>query len=268
MARYPIYQIDAFTAQTFRGNPAAVVVLDQWISPRLMQDIARENNLSETAFIVETNTGYHLRWFTPMSEVDLCGHATLSAAHVIFTALKPELNDIRFSTEVAGELIVTREGHNKYTMDFPARAGEKIDIATIPEFVLKSLSAHKPIEAYQARDLMLVYDNPQIVRDIQPDYRELHKFDKWVIVTAKGDQGYDCVSRFFCAGDGIDEDPVTGSAHCTIIPYWARMLNKDKIKAYQASERGGDIDAELKGDRVTLTGAAVTYLQGTIEVSE
>ena len=267
MPHYPIYQIDAFTKETFKGNPAAVVVLDQWLTPAVMQDIASENNLSETAFIVETKAGYHLRWFTPMSEVDLCGHATLSAAHVIFTELKPKLNEIVFTTEVAGELTVTRKAANQYTLNFPARAGEKIDIKTIPEFVLKSLSPHQPIEAYQARDLMLVYDDPKIVRDIAPDYRELHKFDKWVIVTAKGDQNYDCVSRFFCAGDGIDEDPVTGSAHCTIIPYWARVLGKTKLYAYQASERGGDIDAELIGDRVYLSGSAITYLKGTINVS-
>jgi PhzF family phenazine biosynthesis protein len=266
MTTYPIYQIDAFATETFKGNPAAVVVLDKWISSEIMQQIAGENNLSETAFIVETKDGYHLRWFTPMTEVDLCGHATLSAAHVIFTELKSELNEIKFTTQVAGELIVTRAGQNKYKMDFPARAGDRIDINTIPAFVLNSLSEHKPIDAYQARDLMLVYENPDIVRNIKPDYRELHKFDKWVIITAKGDQNYDCVSRFFCAGDGIDEDPVTGSAHCTIIPYWARILGKNKIYAFQASERGGDIDAELIGDRVYLSGSAVTYLKGSIEI--
>jgi predicted PhzF superfamily epimerase YddE/YHI9 len=265
MAQYPIYQIDAFTSELFKGNPAAVVVLDKWLSPETMQSIASENNLSETAFIVKTKRGYHLRWFTPISEVDLCGHATLSAAHVIFTELDTSKNEIEFTTEVAGTLTVTKD-NTLYTMDFPARAGDKIDINTIPDFVLDALSAYRPIEAYQARDLMLVYDDPKIVRSIEPDYKSLHKFDRWIIITAKGDQNYDCISRFFCAGDGIDEDPVTGSAHCTIIPYWARILNKNNLKAYQASERGGEINAKLVKDRVFLSGLAVTYLKGHIEI--
>jgi PhzF family phenazine biosynthesis protein len=265
MKSFPIYQIDAFTETLFKGNPAAVVVLDAWLTAEQMQLIAAENNLSETAFIVKTENGYHLRWFTPVTEVDLCGHATLSAAHVIFEDLNHVSDTIKFSTEFVGELIVKRTAPKTYTLNFPSRMGEKIDIESIPSFVLDSLSSHKPIEAYQSRDLMLVYSSPDHVLTQSPDFKTLHGFDKWVIVTSQShDPSFDFISRFYCAGDGIDEDPVTGSAHCTLVPYWAKTLNKTSLNAYQASPRGGSMNCLLDKDRVFLTGKAVTFLKGEL----
>lgn len=264
--KFQIYQVDAFADRIFGGNPAAVVVLDAWLDDATMQLIALENNLSETAFIVKTATGYHLRWFTPMCEVDLCGHATLAAAHIILSELNPTAQSVTFTTQVAGTLTVTKSSQG-YTLDFPSRAGEKVEINTIPAFVLDSISSMKPTEAYQARDLMLVYNNEEIVRNIKPDFKTLHQFDKWIIITAKG-QDYDCVSRFFCAGDGIDEDPVTGSAHCTIIPYWAAKLGKNDLIAYQASTRGGKLICQNTPDRVFMSGNAITYMIGEIRLPE
>lgn len=267
MAEYPIYQIDAFTSDIFGGNPAAVVPLKTWLPDIVMQNIAIENNLSETAFFVPDGDNFSLRWFTPTYEIDLCGHATLATAYVILTQLYPDRDTVTFKTNVAGDLIV-RKTSNSLTMDFPVRAGEKIEIKDIPEIVLESLNTSLPIQAYKARDLMLVYDDENIINNMAPNFSKLIEYPAAVIVTSEtNDRNYDFISRFFCPYDvSIPEDPVTGSAHCTLAPYWAEKLNKTKLKARQVSARGGDLDLEIKGDRLFITGQATLYMKGKIFV--
>ncbi|HPD83459.1 MAG: PhzF family phenazine biosynthesis protein [Alphaproteobacteria bacterium] len=263
MPALSIYQVDAFTSHIFGGNPAAVVPLEAWLPDSVMQNIAIENNLSETAFFIPDGDGFYLRWFTPTYEIDLCGHATLATAFVILTQLYPERESVTFKTNVAGDLIV-RKNSDALTMDFPVRAGEKIDIKDIPALVLESLGSPTPIEAYKARDLMLVYDNEEFVRNAKPDFSKLIQYPDAVIITSKTkDKNYDFISRFFCPYDmGIPEDPVTGSAHCTLTPYWAKRLSKHELKARQVSERGGDLDLKTDGDRLYITGKAVLYMVG------
>ncbi len=267
MGQYPIYQVDAFTSQTFGGNPAAVVPLDAWLPDDVMQNIAIENNLSETAFFVPDGDDYFLRWFTPTYEIDLCGHATLATSHVILNELYPDRDTVIFKTNVAGDLTVTKDG-DFLKMDFPCRPGEKIDIDDVPPIVYESMNSPKPIEAYKARDLMLVYDDEDFVRNAKVDFSKLIKYPDAVIITSKTkDKNYDFISRFFCPYDmGIPEDPVTGSAHCTLAPYWSEKLNKVKLSARQVSERGGDLSLELKDDRVYISGETKLYLKGTIYV--
>lgn len=262
-----IYQVDAFTTDIFSGNPAAVVPLDKWLPDQVMQKIAIENNLSETAFFIPDGDNFYLRWFTPTYEIDLCGHATLATAFVILTQLYPDRKSVTFKTNVAGDLIVSKED-DKLTMDFPVRAGEQIDIKDIPSIVLESMNSPQPIEAYKARDLMLVYDDEEFVRTTQPDFSKLIQYPDAVIITSKTkDENYDFISRFFCPYDmGIPEDPVTGSAHCTLAPYWSNKLNKTKMNAQQVSERGGDLDLEINGDRLYISGQATLYMKGTIYV--
>jgi len=255
------WQVDAFSNKPFKGNPAAVVILDKALPHQTLQNIAAEMNLSETAFVLVENDQPLLRWFTPKVEVDLCGHATLAAAHIYLSFLSKK-STVTFSTKFVGPLKVIKN-ENHYTMDFPSRPGEKLDLSEIPNFVFKSLSSHQPIEVFKARDLMLVYESEAIVRSIEPDFSALKKFPQWIIVTSRAAK-YDFISRFFCAGDGVDEDPVTGSAHCTLTPYWARLLKKNKLNAYQASERGGELTLELLGDRVLISGEVVTVFEGKI----
>jgi len=257
------WQVDSFTNKRFKGNPAAVFIFKEPLDDELMQNIAIEMNLSETAFVLlREGQNPLLRWFTPMFEIDLCGHATLASAHIFLTEIQPELNEITFDTKFVGPLRVERSTGG-YTMNFPSRLGEKVNVNDIPPFVFDALTSARPIEAYKSRDLMLVYENEQIIRDINPDFNALMKHKDFIIVTAKStDSKYDFVSRFFCADDGITEDPVTGSAHCTSAPYWARKLGKNKLKAYQASRRGGELSLEISGDRVLITGEAVTIMDG------
>lgn len=263
----PIYQVDAFTSEVFKGNPAAVVPLDFWLPDDILQNIAIENNLSETAFFVKTDEDFHLRWFTPTYEIDLCGHATLATSFVILNELYPDKTEVTFSTNVAGKLTV-KKNKNSFTMDFPNRKGEKVNIEDIPDEVLKGIGNITPTEGYKARDLILVFDNEQVVHSIKPDFRTLIKYPNAVCVTATSDKdGADFISRFFCAYDEtIPEDPVTGSAHCTLVPYWAERLGKNTLNAYQASKRGGHLQCTLDGDRVFITGQAALYLKGTIYV--
>jgi len=262
---FPIYQIDAFTDQMFRGNPAAVVVLDEWLDNELMQKIAAENNLSETAFIVPRGDYYDVTWFTPVSEIDLCGHATLSSAHVIFEHLGYAKPEIIFKTRQVGDLSVRKEGGILY-LNFPNRPPVKID--SVPQAAIDGLGGVKPLEMYESRDYMLVYPDSKTIRSIKPDFKTLQKAGKWILITAPGsaEDGCDFVSRMFCAGDGIEEDPVTGSTHCTLIPYWAARLGKTKMVARQLSERGGTLYCELKGDRVQIGGKSLTFLEGKISV--
>lgn len=258
--------IDAFTDEPFKGNQAAVVILDKELPDAAMQSLAAEINLSETAYVLKTPDGFLLRWFTPKSEVDLCGHATLSAAHVMMSEAGLATDRIVFKTKFVGDLSVEKQG-DLYAMDFPSRLGDRVSFDDISPIVTASLGNPKVVDAYQARDLMLVCDSEKTVREMKIDFAKLHTFDRWVIVTAQADKGrdYDVVSRFFCAGDGIDEDPVTGSAHCTIIPYWAEKLGKKTLTAYQASpERGGYLYCEDKNERILIKGKALTMMEGVI----
>jgi PhzF family phenazine biosynthesis protein len=262
MREFPIFQIDAFTDQLFGGNPAAVCPLVEWLPDVMLQKLAMENNLSETAFFVPHDDNYELRWFTPKSEIDLCGHATLASAHVLFQHLGHQNDKIKFFTRKAGVLHVARDG-NKLTLDFPARPPQE---CAVPDGLIAALGGPEPVYCGVSRDLMLVYAQENAVRAMQPDFGKLQgiKHDgqhRFVIVTAAG-KDCDFVSRFFCAGDGIDEDPVTGSAHCTLVPYWAEKLGKTKLLAHQVSARGGILDCALKGDRVFMSGQAITYMQG------
>ncbi|MCO5948116.1 PhzF family phenazine biosynthesis protein [Mucilaginibacter flavidus] len=260
MMTIPIYQADAFTDKLFGGNPAAICPLDKWLPDNLMQTIAIENNLAETAFFVKNDTGYKLRWFTPEYEIDLCGHATLASAHILFTQLGHNGDEIHFETVKAGTLTVKKDG-DKYAMDFPSRPPIHIDA---PVGLVEALGEKQPLEVLRSRDYFLVYESESDIRDISPDFFALSKMDTvGVIVTAPGDNS-DFVSRFFAPGAGIPEDPVTGSAHCNLIPYWADKLGKTKLHAYQLSARRGELWCELKGDRVQMSGKAVTYLKGEI----
>ncbi|CAF1259083.1 unnamed protein product [Rotaria sp. Silwood1] len=263
-----IYQVDAFTDQLFGGNSAAVCPLDEWLPDSLMQQIAAENNLADTAFFVpkSNNDGYELRWFTPQLEIDLCGHATLAAAHIIFTEMSSVNEEINFQTKKAGALKVTRQKKNGlYTLNFPARPVVKTDV---PDGLLLALRSNvTPIEVYKARDHMLVYEKEADVKQLSPDFMALAKIDSVfsVIVTAPGDE-VDFVSRFFAPSAGIPEDPVTGSSHCSLTPYWAERLGKNQLHAYQISARKGELWCENQGDRVLMSGKAVTYLKGEINV--
>jgi PhzF family phenazine biosynthesis protein len=260
------WQVDAFTNQPFKGNPAAVFVLSEELNDALMQNIAIEMNLSETAFVlIREGQNPLLRWFTPMFEIDLCGHATLASAHIIMTEIDPCLNEVIFDTKFVGALKVekTRLG---YQMDFPSRLGEKQEIDDIPNYVLDALTTKaRPHTAYKSRDLMLVYDDEQIIHTIAPNFNALQNYKDFIIVTAKSDNSrFDFISRFFCADDGIAEDPVTGSAHCTLGPYWSQVLGKTDLKAYQASKRGGEIGLKITENRVLVTGEAVTLISGML----
>jgi len=256
----PIFQADAFTDKLFGGNPAAVCPLEEWLPDETMQKIAIENNLSETAFFVKNETGFKLRWFTPEYEIDLCGHATLASAHILFTQLGYQGDSVHFDTVRAGHLIVTKDG-DKYVMDFPSRPAIHIEP---PIGLAEALSEKQPLEVLRSRDYFLVYETEDDIRDISPDFFALSKMDTvGVIVTAPG-KDVDFVSRFFAPGTGVPEDPVTGSAHCNLIPYWAEKLGKSKLHAYQLSARQGELWCELKGDRVLISGNAVTYLKGEV----
>ncbi|MCK4465954.1 MAG: PhzF family phenazine biosynthesis protein [Bacteroidales bacterium] len=258
--KIPIYQVDAFTSNLFGGNPAAVCPLTEWIDPGLMQNIAAENNLSETAFFVKKNDLYELRWFTPEIEVDLCGHATLATGHVLFNHLGYAEKEIRFETK-SGRLTVTRSD-DFISLDFPARPPEKADP---PDRLIEGLGK-KPLEVYKSRDYLALFETEKEVLSIQPDFKILEKLDALgIIITTRGDTS-DFVSRFFAPGAGINEDPVTGSAHTTLVPFWANRLNKTQFHAFQISKRGGELFCQLVGDRVLISGKAKTYLTGEIEI--
>lgn len=256
--RTSIYQVDAFTSRVFAGNPAAVCPLEAWLDDATLQAVAAENNLSETAFFVGTNGQYDLRWFTPAVEVDLCGHATLASAHVIFEVLDPGLDVVSFSTR-SGTLTVKKDGSRR-AMDFPARPGRK---CPVPETLRDGLGLN-PEEVLLSRDYLAVVGSEAEVRNLVPDLEALSRLDSLgIIVTAPGDD-VDFVSRFFAPRAGVPEDPVTGSAHCTLIPYWAHRLGKTDLHARQVSARGGELFCEHHGERVTVAGHAVTCLEGTL----
>lgn len=256
--KLPIFQIDTFTKRPFSGNPAAVCPLDHWLDDDKMQKIATEINLSETAFFVNRGDYYQIRWFTPQIEVDLCGHATLASAWVIMNKIQPDIKKVTFGSH-SGELIVRQEG-NLYLMDFPALIPKECDI---PKNLVKGLG-HEPKEILATNYYLAVYDSEEEVRNLKPYMAILKELDRiGVIVTAPG-INVDFVSRFFAPAVGIPEDPVTGSAHCTLIPYWSKKLNKNKMKAEQVSNRGGEIICEQKDSRVIIGGKARLFLEGKI----
>jgi len=255
-----LYQIDAFTSEVFTGNPAAVCPLESWPDDHIMQSIAYENNLSETAFFVPVKDGFQLRWFTPKTEVELCGHATLATAYVLFNLRGYPGDCIKFET-LSGELFVLRSG-NKLELDFPSKPPVKCDL---PALLVEALGV-EPLELYTNEDYVVLLSSEQKVKSIAPDFKTMCNIDtRGIIVTAPGDS-VDFVSRFFAPKYGIDEDPVTGSAHCVLAPFWAERLGKNKMTARQVSARGGELLCELAGSRVKITGSAVKYMQGEIEV--
>jgi PhzF family phenazine biosynthesis protein len=253
-----IYQIDAFTDQVFKGNPAAVCPLDDWLADTDLQAIAAENNLSETAFYVPAGAGFHLRWFTPKAEVDLCGHATLATAFVLFNLLDYADETVKFETR-SGQLAVTKSD-GLLVMDFPSQPGKP---CATPPLLIEGLGK-TPIEVLSSEDYMAVFENEEDVTALKPNFDALSRLGlRGVMVTAKG-KDVDFVSRFFAPRHGINEDPVTGSAHCALAPYWAAKLNKTKLSARQVSNRTGYIECELRGNRVFLSGKAVKYMEGKI----
>jgi PhzF family phenazine biosynthesis protein len=259
--KLPLYQVDAFTGRLFGGNPAAVVPLDAWLPDETLGAIAAENNLAETAFLIPRPEVVPLRWFTPEVEVDLCGHATLASAHVLLRYYRPAASRVVFETR-SGALTVARDGEF-LNMDFPSRPGKRVEVT---DALVSALGA-KPREAYLARDLMAVFDSESEVRSLRPDFQRVAGLDAFaVIVTAPGGEA-DFVSRFFAPRAGIPEDPVTGSSHCTLIPYWAQRLGKADLTARQLSRRGGELVCKLQGDRVVIGGRTVEYLRGEINLT-
>jgi PhzF family phenazine biosynthesis protein len=259
--RIKFYQVDAFTDKLFGGNPAGVCPLEDWIPEDVMQNIAFENNLAETAFFVLNGTDYELRWFTPVSEVDLCGHATLASAHVLFEHLAYSKDKIVFHSR-SGELTV-RKDDDKLVLNFPADIFKKVEAS---EDLINGIGK-KPMETYKGKtDYLLVYPSQKDIEEINPDFGLIMKSKaRGVIVTAKGND-VDFVSRFFAPDVGINEDPVTGSAHTTLTPYWAGKLGKPELSAMQISKRRGKLQCRLIKDRVEIAGNAVTYLEGYIKV--
>ncbi len=258
--KIPIYQVDAFTSRLFSGNPAAVCLLETWPDDEQLQSIAAENNLSETAFLIDKGNAVELRWFTPRTEVALCGHATLAAAFVLFTLKSRPTGSIRFLTRQSGELTVMRN-QGMMEMDFPARPPAR---GEIPSGLADALGV-KPVAFYASQeDLLVLAESEQTVRLMSPDFKSLEKIPgRGVIVTAPGDRA-DFVSRFFAPRVGVDEDPVTGSSHCVLIPFWAGRLGKKDLHAFQVSARGGELFCRCQGDRVVIAGRAVLYLEGNI----
>lgn len=260
METLKIFKVDAFADRLFTGNPAAIVILDNWIGDDLMQKIGTENNVAETAFLVKKGDLYEIRWFTPTVEMDLCGHATLASAFVLMNFYEDNTDQINFYSHISGRLNVTREG-DLYHLDFPA---DKIHETNLPEPLMKGIRKI-PVETYRGKtDYMLVYRSQKEIELINPDFEVISRVDsRGIIVTAPG-ENEDFVSRFFAPQSGIREDSVTGSAHTTLIPFWSERLGRKKLKARQLSKRGGYIYCEDCGDRVKIGGRAKLYLTGEI----
>jgi len=264
MPRLPLYQVDAFADAVFAGNPAAVVPLETWLPDDLMLSIAAENNLAETAFFVTEGDMRRLRWFTPTVEMDLCGHATLASAYVIFQHLEPQATELNFITR-SGPLSVARLENGLLELDFPSRPPAP---CALPDGLIEAVGK-APLEVLKSRDVVALYDDADFIRDLKPNMAKLAELDAHaLIVTAPGKpgSGVDFVSRFFAPLEGIPEDPVTGSAHCTLTPYWAAKLGKTQMIARQLSARGGQLELRLAGERVHMAGRVVPYLEGVITV--
>ena len=259
--KIPIYQVDAFANEVFRGNPAAVCPLKNWLPDALMQQIAAENMLSETAFFVKNKNLYDIRWFTPSVEVDLCGHATLASAHVLFNHLDYK-NDIIFLQSRSGDLRVKRKDE-MIVLDFPAGFYQAVAVPTGLANALGKL----PIETGQALDyLIAVYDDEDFIKNLKPDFQKLATLPYHAIIVTARSKRYDFVSRMFAPAIGINEDPVTGSAHTILTPYWSHKLAKANMRAKQVSERGGELSCKISGDRVEIGGRAITYMQGELSL--
>jgi PhzF family phenazine biosynthesis protein len=260
--RVRIFQVDAFATQLFSGNPAAVMLLNDYPRDEVLQAIAAENNLAETAFLVPQGGDFRLRWFTPGVEVPLCGHATLASAAVVMEQLEPGRAEVTFHT-MSGPLRVRRAGAG-YVMDFPARPSEPTEP---PEGLIEALGA-TPLEVLVNQfNYMAVMGSAQAVRALSPDLPAVSRLGRpGLIVTAAGENGYDFISRYFAPAKGINEDPVTGAAHCMLSPYWAGRLGKTEFRAFQASRRGGEVVCRVMGDRVELEGSCVFYLEGEAEI--
>jgi PhzF family phenazine biosynthesis protein len=263
MNKIKLYQVDAFTDRLFSGNPAAVIILDRWLSDDLMQSIAFENNLAETAFIVPNEKVYEIRWFTPIVEVDLCGHATLASAFVLFNILNYPGSQIQFHSSRSGLLTVEKKD-DLLLLDFPT---DTLELINEVQNRIQHCIGIKPVEIYKGKtDYMAVVENESVLKNIQPDFKEIFKSKaRGLIVTAKGDH-VDFVSRFFAPQSGIDEDPVTGSAHTSLIPLWAKKLGKNNLIANQISKRGGQLFCEFKNERCLIGGKARLYLTGEINI--
>ncbi len=261
--RTRIFQVDAFTTQLFAGNPAAIMPLEEFLPDATLQAIAAENNLAETAFLVPQNGDYRLRWFTPATEVPLCGHATLASAAVVMERLEPTRTQVVFHS-ASGPLPVRKNGAG-YVMDFPARPADPIPV---PSALAKALGVTPAEVLTNDFNYMAVYPKDLIVRGLAPDMAAVARLEKpGVIVTAESDdKAYDFISRYFAPAKGIPEDPVTGSAHCVLAPYWAKRLGKTELTAFQASPRGGKVICRIVNDRVELEGACVFYLEGEVEI--
>ena len=257
--KIPIYQVDAFTSEVFKGNPAAVCPLKEWLPDEVMQNIAMENNLSETAFYIEDNEFFHIRWFTPKAELDLAGHPTLATAHILLNEFQIDKNELIFKTKIGDTLKVTIND-NLYLMDFPSRSPKSVNEIDL----LSEALGKEPIEILAYRDLIAVFNNQDEILSLNPDLEKLKQIDyPSIVVTSKGDNS-DFVSRNFAPKLGIPEDPVTGSSHCELIPYWSNKINKKEMIAFQVSERGGKIYCTYKGSRVLIGGEAITFLRGEI----
>jgi PhzF family phenazine biosynthesis protein len=258
-----LYQVDAFTGRVFAGNPAAVVPLDRWLPDETMQAIAAENNLSETAFFVGEKGYFHIRWMTPTDEVDLCGHATLASAWVVFNEIEKGRAEVHFRSK-SGPLKVTAAG-DTLALDFPSRPPEPADgsIAALAD----ALGA-RPRAALASRDYLALFETEDEVRALKPDMAKVAALNRMAVIATAPGRDCDFVSRFFVPSMGIPEDPVTGSAHCTLVPYWSKRLGKASLFARQVSARGGELWCEDRGERVTIAGRCVKYLEGTIEVPD
>jgi PhzF family phenazine biosynthesis protein len=257
---FEIHQLDAFAGRLFAGNPAAVVLMDRWLPDDVLQAIAEENNLADTAFVQPHPEVSPLRWFTPRLEMDLCGHATLATAHVLFRDHFPAASVLRFETR-SGELTVARED-GRLVLDLPSRPGAPIEVSE----ALVAALGRRPVEAYQSRDTMAVFASEDDVRALRPDAARVAVLDTHAVIATAPGATVDFVSRFFAPKAGADEDAATGSAHCTLTPYWAARLGRTVLDAAQLSARGGELRCELRGDRVRVAGRVVEYLRGEIEV--
>lgn len=264
MKKLPIYQVDAFAETVFKGNPAAVVPLEQeWLTDDLMQNIAAENNLAETAYIIKRKDHYDIRWFTPAAEVDLCGHATLASAHVVLSMFEQKAKQVVFNSHRSGILTVTKKEEEKLELDFPTDTLSKTDL---PEALIQGLGV-VPAEVFKGKtDYMLVFETQEQIEALKPNYNWVARVDaRGVIVTAPAnEEGIDFVSRFFAPQVGVNEDPVTGSAHTSLVPYWAGRLDKKKLIGHQISPRGGLVHCQHNGERVKLAGKSALYLKGDI----
>lgn len=260
--KIPLFQVDAFSSKPFGGNPAAICILESWLENDVLQKIAAENNLSETAFLVPISPGnYDLKWFTPTVEVDLCGHATLASAFIIFEYFDQDKTSLTFQT-ASGELSVGKSG-DLLSMNFPARP----PIETTPPGILNEALGVEASYVLESRDLLAVFEEESIIQNMKPDFDKIKQIKSHfaIIVSAPGESS-DFVSRFFAPNAGVNEDPVTGSAHCTLIPYWAKRLKKNKLHAYQLSKRKGELFCEYSGDRVNISGHSTLFAKGEIYI--